>query len=216
MSPPTATTARHRSEVRLPPDATEPADTGATADGGHRSRSSAGTGILRGTGRERADWFAVLDAWGAVGRPYRETAGWLREKHGLSAWWAQKLTVEYEQARGTRPPGIRPGGTFEVGASKVVPASLDEAAAAFTDPARRAGWLPDASMRERAVEPGRLRFAWGPGSERLSVTIEALGEDRSQVVVQHDRLPDAEAAADARAAWRERLAALEVLLERRG
>ena len=60
----------------------------------------------------------MLDAWGAAGRPYREIADWLTGQHDLSNWWAQKLIVEYEQARGLRPPGVRPDGTFEVSASK--------------------------------------------------------------------------------------------------
>jgi hypothetical protein len=59
-----------------------------------------------GTGYEvREEWFAVLDQWGAAGRPYREIASWLTGEHGLSAWWAQKLIVEYEQARGIRGQG---------------------------------------------------------------------------------------------------------------
>ena len=54
------------------------------------------------TGHDRAFWFAELDAWGAAGRPYREIADWLTTEQGLSAWWAQKLIVEYEEARGLR------------------------------------------------------------------------------------------------------------------
>ena len=95
------------------------------------------TGVRRGTGRERAEWFAVLDDWGGAARPYGEIAGWLRAEHGLSAWWAQKLTVEYQQARGTRPPGIRRDGTFEVTGSKAIAAPRARVYAAVVDPASR-------------------------------------------------------------------------------
>lgn len=78
------------------------------------------TGVRRGTGRERGEWFELLDAWGAADHRSREIAAWLREEHGLSSWWAQKLMVEYEHDRGVRAPGIRPGGTFSVSASKTV------------------------------------------------------------------------------------------------
>jgi uncharacterized protein DUF4287 len=60
-------------------------------------------GVQRSTGRGRGEWFALLDAWGASGRRYREIADWLMGEHDLSRWWAQNLIVEYEQARGLRP-----------------------------------------------------------------------------------------------------------------
>src|SRR3954468_15062666 len=91
------------------------------------------TGLRRATGRGYQQWFAALDAWGAVGRPYREIAQWLTAAHGVSAWWAQKLIVEYEQARGVRQPGVRPDGTFAVGASKTIAVPVDRLTTAFTD-----------------------------------------------------------------------------------
>ena len=68
------------------------------------------SGIERATGRDRDEWFGVLDDWGAAGRPYREISRWLTGEHGMSSWWAQKLIVEYEEARGLRKPGVRPDG----------------------------------------------------------------------------------------------------------
>ena len=172
------------------------------------------TGVRRGTGREKADWFAVLDEWGADGRPYRETAAWLRDQHGISAWWAQKITVEYEQARGTRPPGIRRDGTFEVTGSKSIAAPAERVLEAFTNARLRKKWLPDATLRARGTEAAdTARFDWGDDGERLSVTVAASGAGRSQVAIGHDHLPDADAATAAKAAWRERLSALKDLLE---
>lgn len=172
------------------------------------------TGVLRSTGRDRHEWFAALDAWGARDRSYAEIAGWLRDAHGLSAWWAQKLTVEYEQARGLRAPGVRRDGTFEVTASKAIGASPEVALAALTDPEVRARWLPGQVVRERAVDPGRqARFDWGEAGERVTVSVEALAGGRTTVAIQHARLPDPTAAKAARTAWKDRLAALKTLLE---
>ena len=105
-------------------------------------------GMRRSTGRGRSEWFALLDEWGAAGRPYREIAAWLTGTHDLTDWWAQKLIVEYEEARGLRPPGIRRDGSFEVGASKTIAVSLSRLYAAFVDPASRARWLTDARPAE--------------------------------------------------------------------
>ena len=170
--------------------------------------------LLRSTGRDRAEWFAVLDAWGAAGREYWEIADWLTGQHGVSDWWAQKLIVEYQQARGRRAPGVRPDGTFAAGASKTVAVPLERLVKAFVDAELRARWLPGVVLRERTSQPGRsARFEWDDGPTRLNVTFLAMDEGRSQVAVEHDHLPDAEAAEARRAFWRERLAALKATLE---
>lgn len=179
----------------------------------HEPRTT-GEGVRRATGRDRDEWFTLLDAWGASGRRYREIADWLMGEHHLTGWWAQKLIVEYEQARGLRPPGVRPGGTFAVGASKTVAVPVERLFEAFVDPALRERWLPGAVMRERTSQPGRsARFDWEDGATRVNVVFTATGEARSQAGVEHERLPDAEAADEMKAYWQERVAALKSLLE---
>jgi hypothetical protein len=179
-----------------------------------REPPTTGEGVRRATGRDRDEWFAVLDAWGAVGRPYREIADWLMAEHKLSSWWAQKLIVEYEQSRGLRPPGVRRDGTFTVGASKTVAVPVKRLFQAFVDAKLRKRWLPGAVMRKRASEAGRTaRFDWEDGPTRVNVDFIAKGKAKSQVGLTHERLPDARAAEKTKAYWRERLAALKTLLE---
>src|SRR5262245_21822923 len=172
------------------------------------------TGLRTATGRGRQDWFEQLDAWGARDRASHEIADWLVDDQGLSDWWAQKLIVEYQQARGTRPPGIRPGGTFSVGASKTVGVPLDRLFAAFTDLTLRERWLPGVALQERAVRPGRsIRFDVGDDGTRLNVTFAALGGARAQVAVEQEKLPDPGTAARMKAFWQERVTALKSELE---
>jgi uncharacterized protein YndB with AHSA1/START domain len=172
-------------------------------------------GVRRGTGRSRDEWNRLLDAWGAGGRPYREIAEWLKSKHKLTNWWAQKLIVEYEQSRGLREPGVRPGGTFEVGATKTVGVPVDELFAAFTDAGVRRRWLPGASLRKRGSDPGKsVRFDWDDGPSRIAATFARTGAAKSQVAVQHTQLPDLKTADAMKTFWRERLVALKALLER--
>ena len=171
-------------------------------------------GLRRATGRDRSEWFAALDAWGGDGRQYREIAAWLTGEHGLSDWWAQKLTVEYEQARGLRAPGVRPGGTFAVTASKTVGVPVERLFDAFVDRKLRARWLPGVELRERSSQRGRLaRFDWEDGATRVDVSFIAQGKAKGQVAVEHQRLPDAKTAEARKTFWRERLAALKTLLE---
>jgi uncharacterized protein DUF4287 len=197
------TKADRTERAHLPPDPKPPA----------LAPRRSGEGVRRATGRDRDEWFALLDEWGAAGRPYREIAAWLTGEHDLSSWWAQKLIVEYEQARGLRPPGVRPDRTFSVGASTTVAGPVERLFQAFVDADVRERWLPGAVMRERTSRPGRsARFDWGDGT-RVNVEFAAKGDAKSQAAVEHQRLPDAQAAQEAKAYWRKRLAALKALLE---
>jgi uncharacterized protein YndB with AHSA1/START domain len=174
---------------------------------------SSESGVKRGTGREREEWFVLLDTWGAAGRPFREIADWLKTKHDLSHWWAQKLIVEYEQARGIRPPGVRPGGTFTVTATKTMNVSVKRLFEAFTDAKVRKRWLAGAKMRKRTSEPGRsARFDWDD-STRVNASFLEQGKGKSQVAVEHTHLANTKAAEKTKAYWRERLTALKALLE---
>jgi uncharacterized protein YndB with AHSA1/START domain len=171
-------------------------------------------GLRRATGRDRPEWFTLLDAWGAAGRPYREIADWLRGKHDLSDWWAQKLIVEYEQARGLRAPGVRRDGTFEVGASKTVAVPVDRLFAAVVDARLRKRWLPGAVVRKTRSEPERsARFDWEEGPSRVEFGFTSKGAAKSEMTLQHRRLPDARSAEEMKAYWRERLTDLKALLE---
>lgn len=170
--------------------------------------------VERATGRARDEWFALLDAWGAVERKHSEIAAWLVAEHGVEHWWSQTLTVDYEQARGLRPLGGSRDGTFAIGATKTVAVPVERLFAAFVEPELRERWLTGGTMSERTSQPTRsARFDWEDGATRVVVGFTSKSADRSQVALQHERLPDGEAASDAKAFWRERLAALKALLE---
>jgi uncharacterized protein YndB with AHSA1/START domain len=178
------------------------------------NETRSGDGVRRATGRDRGEWFALLDEWDAGGREYREIADWLTGQHALSNWWAQKLIVEYQEARGLRPPGVRRDGTFEVGASKTVAAPISRVSEAFVDAKLRQRWLPGTTMRASSADPDRtLRFDWQDGGSRIAVSLAAKGDAKTQVALQHQRLPDAKSAAEMKAYWRERLTMLKSFLE---
>jgi Domain of unknown function (DUF4287) len=170
--------------------------------------------VRANTGRVWDEWFALLDQWGAVERPHPEIARWLNEEHGVPGWWAQGVTVAYEQARGLRAPGQRRGGQFEVNATKTVAVPVERLYEAFADPAVRERWLPGAAVEVRTARPGRsIRANWDDGSTRLVIAFTARGEAKSQVALTHERVPDAGTADKLKAFWRERMAALRELLE---
>ena len=166
------------------------------------------------TGRSAEEWFALLDAWGAAERPHREIARWLMDEHGVPGWWAQNVTVSYERARGLRAVGQRRGGGFEATASKTVAVRVERLSEAFTDPALRERWLPDAPLEIRTARPGKsLTANWEDGTTRVIAGFDSKGESKSQVGLAHQRLPDADARDEMKAYWREALVRLKALLE---
>ena len=172
-------------------------------------------GVRRATGRDRNEWFTLLDAWGASGREYREIADYLMREHELSRWWAQKLIVEYEQSRGLRPLGARPDGTFEVGTSKTIAVPLKRLFGAFVDTRQRKKWLTDGRMSLRTSQPDRsARFNWEDGSTRVNVEFEEKGPSKSMVAVAHAGIADGAEAETTKAKWKERLSELKSFLER--
>jgi hypothetical protein len=169
--------------------------------------------VTEATGRGWEEWFGLLDEWGAVSRSHTDIARWLSAERGVPGWWAQSLTVGYEQARGLRAPGQRPDG-WSVGASKTVAVPVERLFEAFADETLRERWLPGADLRLRtATAPRTARYDWEDGSTRVVVGFDALAESKSRVAIEHERLPDGDTAEEMKAWWRERVAALKVLLE---
>lgn len=170
--------------------------------------------VKKATGKTPAQWYAALDKWGAPGRPYKEIAAWLTEKHGVSKWWAQKLIVEYEQDRGIRKPGAQPDGTIEVSTSKTLAAPVGRVFAAFADSRRRKRWLADGSMSlEDSTRDKAAKFSWQDRESRVNVSFEAKGASKSTVVVAHQKLKDSKKAQEMKQAWKERLEDLQAYLD---
>jgi len=169
--------------------------------------------VVAATGRGWQAWFELLDAWEAARRSHTEIARWLREEHGVEGWYSQSITLGYERARGLRAPGERPDG-FVAGASRTVAVPVELLFEAFADEALRERWMPGAELHVRtATAPRTARYDWEDGSTRVIVGFDVAGATKSRVAISHERLPDAEAADEMKAWWRERLTALKSQLE---
>jgi hypothetical protein len=169
--------------------------------------------MLRGTGKRHAEWFALLDVWGATERTHPEIARWLRDTHGTPNWWTQTITVDYERARGMRGRH-QMGDSYSVSVTRTVAVDAERALAAFTSAALRRRWLPDAPMRQRPTRAAlSARFDWSDPPSRVVVTVVPKGADKTLVAVAHEKLPDAASGERLKGAWRESLTVLKGILE---
>jgi hypothetical protein len=167
----------------------------------------------RGSGKRIGEWLEILDASGAKAKKHPEIAHWLVAEHGIGGWWAQSVTVAYERARGMRAMRERPDG-YAVSVSRTINAAADRIADAMTDASLRARWIDDPALLPRTLRRRRSgTFDWDDPPSRVAYGLTSKGAAKTQIAVQHERLPDGQSAERMKVMWRERLAALKELLE---
>lgn len=181
------------------------------AAGGGVGGSADGIGddaVVSATGTSRGDWFALLDAAGAAGWKHQAIATWLARDQGVDPWWAQGITVGYEQARGIRAPGQRQDGTFEVSVTRTI--------AGDVEPALRA--LAAVVTAQTGVEPLALNLAAKyptarfplEGGEFLLASASARGAGKTSIGLVRGRMPNGDDLAEAKETLRGWLGAVAV------
>jgi hypothetical protein len=153
------------------------------------------------TGKDWKQWFAILDRAGAKKMSHKEIVKYLNTEYAVGPWWQQMVTVTYEQQRGLRDKHEKPEG-YEISVSRTVSAPLADLYKAFANPKHRGRWLEDNDLAVRKATTNKsMRINWKDGTTSLDILFYAKGEDKSQVVVQHNKLPNATAAAKMKTYW---------------
>ena len=190
-----------------------------TASAAQKARSTPSTGAVseakctEKTGYGFDYWFEVLDRFRAPTQGHTAAARHLQRDHGVSAWYAQAITVSYERARGLRTLNQTTAGGYQVSVSRVLPVALDVAVGALTRKAHRERWVPDhepagqaladaltARRMKRGSQATTLRFSAEGATVELRLTPK--GDDRATVQVSVSKLANDAAVQAARAAWR--------------
>lgn len=191
--------------------------------------------VERATGRDWRAWLRVLDEWGAGDKGHKATARHLADEHGLSGWWSQMVTVQYERERGLREVGETASAGYEVGVQRTLAPTPAAAWDRLTSPEGLAAWL-GAGAPER-LEPGtdyalddgttgeirvvregsHVRLTWQPPAWEAPSTVQVRASEaasgRGTVGFHHEGLPDQESRETMRAHWRGVLDRLEALGE---
>ncbi len=157
-------------------------------------------------------WVKALDRAKAYTWSHRDIAKHVQEKYRIPGWWAQTVTVGYERIKGLRAVGQRRDGSFEANKSKTFAVPLERLYRAFSDKRTRQRWLPGVNLTVRTATRGKsMRITW-PDQTSLVVGFDRTGTGKSQVALQHGKLPDQESANRMKQYWAERLGALEDVL----
>lgn len=164
------------------------------------------------TGKTWSGWFKLLDAAGAKKMSHQEIVSLLNQKHGVGSWWQQMVAVTYEQARGLRDKHQKPEG-YEISVSRTIAAPVGKAFRAWTDEKTRKQWLQANLEIRKATANKSLRITWENGDTSLAVAFYPKGNGKCQVVAQHNKIPDAKAAAKMKTFWAKALDRLKEVLE---
>jgi hypothetical protein len=185
-------------------------------------RATSTDGIARATGIAWDDWLARLDAQGAAQKPHAEIAALAHARLEAEAgntssatnpgWWAQGVTVAYEQHIGRRVPGQTADGRYSAAVSRTIPGTMDDALAGlvarFDGRAELDGVPLESAPTTSATEKWRyFRIALADGS-RVDTTINDQAGGKARIGVQHAKISDPDDIARWKAVWRAELAAL--------
>lgn len=165
------------------------------------------------TGKNWKQWFALIDKGGGKKMTHQEIVKYLNTEHGVGPWWQQMVTVTYEQARGLREKHQKPEG-FEISVSRTINAPISMLYQAFANDKARNAWLAEDGLTVRKATVNRsVRGTWNDVKTSLEINFVPKGDDKSQVVVQHSKLPNAKASVTMKTFWGKALDRLRASLE---
>lgn len=168
--------------------------------------------VKKATGKTWKQWIAALDKAGCKQLSHKEIARLVNDRFETGDWWSQMVTVGYEKATGKRVKHERPDG-FEISRTKMIEAPVSAAFQAWLKPAKRSKWLTEPVTIRTSTSNKSMRLNWSDGVQLLSVGFYPKGTGKTQVAVQHGKLPSAAAAEKAKRFWSAALIELKSQLE---
>jgi hypothetical protein len=196
---------RQPTQAPAPPVARKPASVAADYA---RLAGMSDAAVKAKTGCPWDRWVWALDKAGAYAWPHPRIVEYVRTKYKVGDWWCQTVTVGYERIKGLRAIGQRRDGGYEATKSKTMALPLARLYGAFSQKRIRERWLPGVEPTVRSSTREKyMRLNWPDGTS-VQLGFYRKGRGKSQVAVQHGKLPDQASAARMKAYWGERLEAL--------
>lgn len=173
--------------------------------------------VVEKTGKTMEAWFQMLDGKGAKEMKHIDIFNLISSTGGLKPlgeWNQNLIATTYEWDRGLKARGQKENG-IEISVSKTIAVNLSLLYKAWIDNAQRTKWLGKEKITIRkATENKSARITWSDDKTSLSVDFYPKGETKSQVVVQHMKIPDSKTAATLKTFWGIKLDILKSFLEK--
>jgi uncharacterized protein YndB with AHSA1/START domain len=163
------------------------------------------------TGKNWKEWFSILDKEGAKKLTHKEIVALLSKKYKVGSWWRQMVAVSYEQARGLRNVHENPQG-YQISVSRTMSVPVSKLFNAWQDEKIRKKWLPENIVIRKATENKSMRITWSDQKTSLELNFYPKGDSKTQVVVQHSKLPDSKSADQKKVYWAKMLDKLQEII----
>ena len=170
--------------------------------------------VKRGTGKIWKQWFSVLDKAGAKKMEHKAIAKLLNTKYGLSGWWSQMVTVQYEQdIKGRKKHETKSG--FQVSRTITLPYAATKIFNAVNSPLNRIVWLTDPAITiTKSTRNKSIRAKWVDRKTNIEIQFYAKDANKTQLVIQHNKLSSAKDAANMKIYWGKQFINLKKYLEK--
>jgi hypothetical protein len=150
------------------------------------------TNFETATGRSWQEWVAFLDGIDAHNLSHTEIASRIFDTGKASSWWAQSITVAYEQYIGRRVPGQDHKGAFTAAVSKTCAGTMDEVLARWAGfMAKRKeldGIRVSREPEQSVTEKWRYWRCGLNNGTRVNVTIGPKAPGKALLAIQHEKL----------------------------
>lgn len=164
--------------------------------------------VERATNRTWDEWLQYMDSIGAKELSHYEIASRLLEeldgKIENIGWWAQSVTVAYEQYIGRRIPGQRPDGTFQTSVSKATQLGMEALMDKWVAFAAKDEDVLALVADEVRVSGTDKRITWrtkAHDGSSIRVTSEPKKDSTASIIVNHMELQTHELNMEAKANW---------------
>jgi hypothetical protein len=138
----------------------------------------------------------------------------LHSRYQLDRWWAQKITILFEHARGLRQKHETQNG-YQITVSRTFLFPAGKLFKMWHDKKTRGKWLIDDALTIRTAAANKtLRGSWSNGKTRVEVGFYPKGQSKCQVVVRHTKLGSSADASRTKRFWSEALDRLKNNLDR--
>ncbi|GAB4293639.1 MAG: hypothetical protein Kow0098_14650 [Ignavibacteriaceae bacterium] len=161
--------------------------------------------VKQKTGKSWAEWFKLIDKAGGAKLNHREIVAFITKNYKVTPWWQQMIAVSYEQERGLRDKHQKPEG-YQISKSKTFPVPVSEIYDLVASVAERKKWLKDYNFNvTKETKYKSIRAKWIDNRTNIEIQFYQKDPQKTQVVVQHSKLPDSKEANKMKTYWAKQL-----------
>ncbi len=164
--------------------------------------------VERATNRPWEEWLQFMDGINARDLSHHEIATKVLEelegKVDNTGWWAQSVTVAYEQYIGRRLPGQRHDGKFQTSVSKTTPLGMQDLMDKWVNFAAADEEVLAEIAGEVRVSGTENRITWrtkAPDGSSIRVTSEPKKDGSASIIVNLIALQTHELSLEAKSKW---------------